>query len=345
MSTSLLSYSGILAKVKALESNLLTDDDYEKIASLDTTSDFVNYLKGNKSYAVVFNNCDESKLHRAEIEQLLYNASLLEFTKLYKFANQEQRKGLSFIFFRFEVNIVKSLLQMVFNEKEDYNLLLFEEFFKSHSDLKVKELAASKTIDEFINNLQGTQYYDLFKRLQATSHVTLRDYEVQLDIYYFTKAWKLKDRILTGSNRKIATELYGVQSDLLNLTWIYRSKKYFDIDSTKILASIIPIHYKLKKDEIKLLVEAVSTDEFLKIMQSTYYAKLNQSFQDLTIERLYNQSYQALYKSLSKKFSTSMAPVLRFMYEKELELDLLTTALECIRYKLEPSQTMQYLKH
>lgn len=345
MSMSLLSYSGIIAKVRALESNLLTYDDYERISNLDTTSDFVNYLKSNKSYAVVFSNCDETSLHRAQIEQLLSNSILLEFVKLYKFASQEQRKALSLLFFRFEVTILKSLLQMVFNEDTEYDLLLFDDFFKRHSDLKVKELAASKTIEEFINNLQSTQYYDLFKRLHATSHNTLQDYEVQLDVFYFSRVWKLKDRLLTGTNKKIATKIYGTQSDLLNLLWIYRSKKFFDIDSTKILASIIPINYKLKKEEIKKLVEAVSVEEFIKLMQTTYYAKLNQEFAGENLESLYYKSRQKLYKTLSTKFSSSMAPVLRFLYEKENELDLLTTALECIRYHLDPSETMQYLTH
>ncbi len=343
MSISLLSYSGIIAKVRALESNLLTESDYEKIANLDSTSDFVNFLKQNKSYAVVFNNCDETELHRAQIELLLSNAILIEFIKLYKFANQEQRKVLNLRLFRFEVTILKALLQMVFNKDSEYDLLAFEEFFKSHSDLKVKELATSKSLEEFINNLQGTQYYDLFKRLQATSHNTLYDYEAQLDVYYFTRAWKLKDRLLTGPNRKIATEIYGRQADLLNLLWIYRSKKFFDIDSNKILGTIIPINYKLKKDEIKKLVEAVSVEEFFKLVQTTYYAKLNQGIADYNIESLYYKNFQKLYRTLSTKFSTSMAPVLRFLYEKEIELDYLTTALECIRYHLEPSQTMQYL--
>lgn len=345
MSTSLLSYSGIIAKVRALEGSLLKESDYEKIANLDSTADLVNFLKQNKSYAVVFNAYDESTLHRAKIEQLLSNAVLLDFARLYKFANKEQRTALSFLFFRFEVNTVKSLLEMVYNKGTEYDLLYFEEFFTSHSDLKVKELAASKTIDEFIVNLQGSRYFSLFKRLQSSGHSTLKDYAVQLDIYYFSQVWKAKDRQLKGTNRKIATELYGVQSDLLNLLWIYRSKKFFDIDSTKILASIIPISYKLKKDEVKKLVEAVSVEEFMKIVHTTYYGRLKISIADQGIEKFYYENYQHLYKQLCSKFSTSMAPVLRFMYEKELELDLLTTALECIRYNLEPSETLQYLKH
>ena len=138
--------------------------------------------------------------------------------------------------------------------------------------------------------------------------------------------------------------IYGTQIDMLNLLWIYRSKKFYDVETGKILASIIPINYKLSKHELTALVEAVSVEEFMKLVQNTYYGRLNDATNPESLEMLYLQMYQQLYDTCSSEFSTSMAPVLRFLYLKEVELDMLTTSIECIRYKLGPGDILNYLK-
>ncbi len=340
----LLSYSGIITKTRAMQKRIIPKADYETIANMDSTFELINYLRSNPSYTAILQNRDEHGLHRAQAEQILADSIYLDFAKLYRFANQKQRKVLSLVFFRFEVSILKGCLRNVFSSDDTYDLLLFEPFFLKHSDLKVKELAASTSMEEFISNLAGTQYYDLFKKLHDTNHSTLQDYQVQLDIYFFKKVWKLKDHILSGKNLKVVTMIYGTQIDLLNLLWTYRSKKFYDVETGKILASIIPINYKLSKQELTTLVEAVSVEEFMKLVQNTYYGKLNDATNADSLELLYLQMYQQLYDTCSLKFPKSMAPVISFLYLKELELDMLTTSIECIRYKLGPAETLNYLK-
>lgn len=337
-------YSGIITKTRAMQKHILSNEDYEKIASMETTSDLINFLRTNPVYSYILQNREEKGLHRAQAEHILADSIYLDYAKLYRFANGQQRKVLSLVFFRFEVSILKSCLQNVFSTSNTYNLILFEPFFLKHSDLKIKELASSQTMDEFISNLQGTQYYDFFKKLQATNHSTLHDFQSQLDIYYFQRIWKLKDKELKGKNLKVVTMIYGTQIDMLNLLWIYRSKKYYDVDTGTILVNIIPIHYKLSRREISALVESVSVEEFMKIVQSTYYGRLHDATDPDSLELIYLKMYRKLYDTCSSKFSTSMAPVLRFLYLKELELDMLTTSIECIRYNLTPSEIQNYLK-
>ena len=344
MSANLLNYSGILTKVRALERNLMTLEDYEKIAGLEATTDFVTYLKTNRSYAYIFDDYDENRLHRAQIEQLLTNSIHTEFARIYSFASVEQRKALSLVFFRFEVNILKTCLLRVFNHDNTYDLLMFKDFFTAHSKLDVSKLIACSSIEEFINALKGTEYYPLMSKLHSTNHNTYHEYGLQLDIYYFTRVWKLKDRLFKGKNLKVLTSIYGYEIDLLNLLWIYRSKKYFDIDTGKILASIIPINYKLTREQVGKLVSAVSIDEYMKILHTTFYAKLEKSLEAESIEKLYYKIFSQLYQVNCKRYRTSMAPVLYYIYQKERELDLLTTALECIRYKLPPSETLKYIQ-
>lgn len=344
MSNNLLSYSGITAKVKAMESNLFKKDDYVKISNLENVPEFINFLKLNPSYEPLFSGYDEGALHRGQIEQLIINSLFDSFSRIYRFCNREQRKALIFLSFRFETTIIKHCLQHVFNQEYEYKGSNFDTFFSKRLKINLEQLSAARTVDEFINILKDTEYASILKAIQNTNNPTLFDYEMQLDIYYFKKVWKLKDKYLKGDSNKAYTEILGKKIDLLNILWIYRSKKYYDIDPSKIYSYIIPIFYKLKKKEITTLIESNSVDELITLLNSSYYVRAYDITEITSFENLYQSLLTKIYKTNKQKYPNSMAPVQNFLYLKEIEIDRLTTVLECIRYKLQPDQILSYIQ-
>jgi V/A-type H+/Na+-transporting ATPase subunit C len=344
MSNNLLSYSGIAAKVKAMESNLFKNDDYVKISNLDTVLEFINFLKSNPSYEPLFSGYDEGSLHRGQIEELIKNSLYDSFSRIYRFCNREQRKALIFLSFRFETNIIKYCLQHVYNQEYEYKGSNFDAFFSKRLKINLEQLSTARTMDEFITILKDTEYYPILKAIQNTNNPTLFDYEMQLDIYYFKKVWKLKDKYLKGDNNEAYTEVLGKKADLLNILWIYRSKKYYDIEPAKIYSYIIPISYKIKKKEITALIESSSVDELITLINSCYYVRAYEISEVTSFENLYQTLLIKIYKSNKQKYPNSMAPVQQFLYLKEIEIDKLTTVLECIRYKLQPDEILSYIQ-
>ena len=69
------------------------------------------------------------------------------------------------------------------------------------------------------------------------------------------------------------TKAYGEKFDMLNLQFIFRSKRYFNMAPADIYALLIPMNYKLKKEEISSLVEAASYEETQSIFRKTYYGR------------------------------------------------------------------------
>lgn len=344
MANNLLSYSGITAKVKAMESNLFKNDDYVKISNLETVSEFINFLKSNPAYEPLFSGFEEGSLHRGQVEELIVNSLFDGYSRIYRFCNSEQRKALIFLSFRFETTIIKYCLQHVFNDEYEYKGSNFDVLFNKRLKINLEQLTSARSVDEFINLLKDTEYYPILKAIQNTNNPTLFDYEMQLDIYYFKKVWKLKDKYLKGDSNKAYTEILGKQADLLNILWIYRSKKYYDIDSAKIYSYIIPISYKLKKKEITALIETNSIEELVTLVNTSYYVKAYGITEITSFENLYRTLLSKIYKSNKQKYPHSMAPVQQYLYFKELEIDKLTTVLECIRYKLQPNETLSYIQ-
>ncbi|SET27859.1 V0D/AC39 family V-type ATPase subunit [[Clostridium] polysaccharolyticum] len=339
-----LAYGGIITKVKAMSSHLVTPKDYEHIASLETTADFINFLRTKPSYNLIFKDVNETTIHRGQIEELIKISLLMDFQRIYTFATREQRKFLDIFFFRYEVNILKDCLEQIYNQKSTLHLADFQPFFEKHSVLNLNTLAGCTSLDEFIVGLEGSRYYNLFLTLHnSMENVSLSDYETQLDIYFFQQIWKTINKQFKGKEKKRMLSLFGTQIDMLNIMWVYRSKKFYTVDAKEIYLSIIPIHFHLTKEQLIRLVEAAGTSEFLLAISNTHYHNIIQPGNKQTIEYTTFFSMNHLYKKLTSESSHSMLHILYYLFLKEKELDFVTTALECIRYHLEPNETLKYI--
>ena len=341
---SLLSYSGLTTKIRAMQSRLLTDDQYRELAELKSVPQAVTYLKQQPAYEAILDSLSEEALHRGKIEQLLVNSIYRDFTKIYQFSNMEQRKFLNLYFGRYEVSIMKECLNKIFDHRDvNLDLSLFKPFFDKHSQLDINLLTASRSIEEFVRLLRGTSYYQPLAALSGLETPTLFDYEMALDLSYFSAIWKTKDKILSKKNLEEITKAYGNKFDLLNLQWIYRSKRYYHMTSAQIYALLIPVHHRLKKDVVKALVEAENMSAFSQLLEQTYYAKRYDSFKVDTLESMYAAIMKHILSSESRQDPYSVATIYSYLYHKEHEVNRLIIALECVRYRISADEAMQHI--
>ena len=162
----LLSYSGTTTKIRDIKSRLLTRKDYETLAAMPTVTGALAYLKQKPSYQELFAGLDESTLHRSQVEQILTYSVYADFQKIYRFSTVQQRAFMDLYFGRYEIAIMKRSLRMLFDHRDvSTDLTIFTDFFNHHSDLDLNKLSASQTIDEFVENLKGSIYYEPMKRL------------------------------------------------------------------------------------------------------------------------------------------------------------------------------------
>ncbi len=340
---SALSYSGINTKVKAMTPKLINQDDLQKIAGLETVADFIAYLKKHPGYTDLFQKYDEREIHRGEAERIFINGLYLDYTNIYRFANDEQRQDLELIFFRYEVNVLKACIRLIHNKESAYDLSLFHPFFTKHSQINVDTLSSSHSMDEYIQNLKSTEYYSILTRLSNKVGLTSFDYEMALDVYYFTKSWRLKDKNLKGNNKKAFTLRMGTEIDLLNIMWIYRSKKMYDMGTSDIFTYLIPVNYKLSISQLSRLVAALTLDEFMSILSSTRYKDFVFYLKNGTMEQEYLRIINKIYLYNMTRYPASMTVVNYYLFRKDREIERLTSALECIRYGLDQKKKLDYI--
>ncbi len=339
----LLSYSGINTKIRAMHSRLITREDYQQLANLETTVDFIAFLKHHPGYSDIFRKYDEHELHRFDAEKIFIYAFYNDYAKIYRFANQAGRRDLALFFLRHEVTLLKNCIHLIYNEETTYDLSLFQEFFDRHSKINITALASSRSMEEYIGQLKDTEFYPLFMKLQNNSVTNPFDYEMQLDIYYFKRMWKIKGKLVSGNTLKAVTNRLGAEIDMLNIMWIYRSKVMYDINPADLLSYIIPINYKLTNDQLLRLVKSSTIEEYTAILKTSSYKEFVPSLSEGSIENTYQKLMDKIYKDNKSKYPASMSAVNFYLHQKETEIARLTTALECIRYKLDPKEKLKYI--
>lgn len=345
--SSILSYSGISAKVSAMNGKLIKPAQYEQLIHCSTVGDAVGYLKQLPAYESALRDFDEGSSHRGSIEEMLTSSLYHDFNRLYLFANPEQKRFLDLHRMHFEVTFLKDCLHSAFAgtgilRKPAY----YREFFIHRSRLRYDALVASRSIDEFIQALSNTDFYAPLERIRKSQYNSLFDYEIGFDQFYFCYLWKVKDKLLSGKELEIITDNYGTRIDLLNIQWIMRARQFYRMSNAELYTMIIPCYYRIKPRDISSMVEAAKKEDFAAAVANTYYGRkyASQIGQIQSVEKMYVMLLERIYELTGRRHPYSIAPINAYLYNKELEIRRITSIIEGIRYGLPKRELAAYIQ-
>ena len=343
----LLSYSGISTKIRAMQSKLTREEQIREILELSSVPQVAAYLKKTPEYSKLWASLDETTSHRGLLEKSLKTSIFHNFSKIYQFANPEQRKFLDLYSRRYEIRVLKEIMTNLFDHRDTdpVDISPYREFFRRHSKLDIDRLVACTNMEEFINALKGNEFYGPLSRIQNRENALLFDYGMALDLYYFTQIWRVRKKLFSGDDLRQITTAYGEKFDMLNLQFIFRSKRYFHMAPADIYALLIPMNYKLKKDEISSIVEANTYDEARALFRKTYYGKKYDHLAAHNLEEFYNYMLRQTLEKEARRNPYSVALLYSYMYHKEHEVNRLTIAIECVRYGVSPDEAIQYVRN
>lgn len=344
----LLAYSGLTTKVRAMTGQLLTRDQYRAMAALESVPEAVEFLRAFPAYSGVFPDMDSEDLHRGTIERLLAGSLYRDYARLYRFASIKQRRFFKLYFMHFEIDIMKSCLRnAAAHQPVPVGLSRYEEFFRSHSKLNLAAIGTAATTDEFIDSLEGTVYYPLLARIRDSGDGGHFDYEMALDLYYFNVTWKAIKKNIPKREQETILQGFGTKLDLLNLQWIYRTKRYYTIPGEEVKKLLIPIRYRLRNSQLEQLIAAESVDEYFSVLSETWYgAQTRQAALDEkpNLEILYDVILAHIHKTAAAKNPYSIASLYSYLYFKEDELRKIVTVIEGIRYRLDAGEILDIIE-
>ena len=332
----LLAYSGVSTKLRAMQSRLFTREQCLELASSKNVTEAVNYLRQHPAYHDVFAQYEGQDLHREKIENILDQTVGIDFQKIYRFCGAKQRKFLDMYFQKYEVEVLRRCLGMIFDHRDiSIDLSYFEDFFRQHSKLDLEKLSECKDVDMLQAAIADTNYAACVAKVNERQGSGLWDYSVALNYEYFVGFWKQRKKYLKGEALDLITEAYGVKMELLNIQWIARGKKYFNMPPHQLHALTLPVGVHMNKRELKALVETATMEEFEHMLSQTYYGRHYPELDVDHMEQMYVKIRRDLQHKNGRKEPYSLAVVISYIFDKECEIDRLTSILECVRYGLD----------
>lgn len=348
---SLLNYSAVTAKVKAMKSRFLTEEQFKELAFLPDVPSAVEYLRNFSAYREIFEDYQGQDLHRGDIEKLLNLSLYRDFASLYRFSGISQRRFLDLYFMHFEIDILKKCLRNAMSSrKSELDLSIFGNFFKRHSRLDLVGLSEAASLPEFVEGLKGSYFYEPMKALAETGTASLFDCESAMDRLYFVRLWRNLKHELDASEQDAVRTCIGEKIDLLNLEWIGRAAKNYTLPPEVLRSFLIPVHCWITEAELLKMAAAGNEAELRELLAATRYRnrlfRAEETAGNASGSRLkpfYRRLLDSVYKSSGQKNPYSAAILNTYFYFKEEEIRKIITAIEGIRYQLGGNEILSCL--
>ena len=344
MDLSLFTYGALASKARASYAKLLTKKDYEELIEKRNVTEVAGYLKNSTHYSDVLSNADEHIIHRGQLENIIKTDIMKEYDKFLKFTSGNAKKFLQSTYKKYETESLKIIfrrLETVGNVMSAEGFLLF---LKENASLDFHRLLKSKDSMDFITNLEGTEYYNVLKPFAANNvSVNLFNIEMVLDLHYFKYLKKRMKKYLHGNDKKPLEESFGKKTDVLNLLWIYRCKKYYNMTNEIIRSYVLPYNSGINKDTLNNLIETNSLDDFNEIVSKTKYAKIFKRDIDEFFEVNFAEYMYNVHMKLFRRYPLTISVAVDYIHMKEYELSNIISVIEGIRYGLRPEKIKKFI--
>jgi V/A-type H+-transporting ATPase subunit C len=340
-------FQAVNAKIAAMRGALLTAADYDNLCRLDSVDGIGMRLRERREYASLLSGLEDTALRRGTLEERLPLSLYSDYERIrFYFYERDWEELLSALFLRFELDALKQLLCMIFDERDiSYTQPEIELLFARHARLDTAKLTAAKTVKELIDELRHTPLYSALSGAYGRDP-TLFSLERQLDLHYYMHLWKKINGFKDKETQTTLRRLVGTQIDLLNVLWVYRLKHYYKIPNEQIFAYVIPINYRVSADDLSRMAECAGEAELTEAVSRTPYRGVytvpgRPPFVQPELRAA--QAMRKLYKTEVRRHPDSLAVTAAYIFEKEQEINNITVTLEGVRYGLPAERIMGYL--
>ena len=328
-------FGAVSAKIRAMQSHLLGEDDYRKIAGEKTFAEALAVLAEYPAYRNLISEIPPDRADRMSIEEAVRKSEYADFLKLYRFSGIREKAFLRLYASRYEAQVLKHCLRHAASGEEILaRVSCPESIFSIASKADLGRLIAAGTPEEFFAAAEKSQYGAAFRKLHAEGNTKLADYEAAVDLTRYRLLWDAEKKGLKKEDGAILREIIGSEIDIQNIIWIVRMREYYSMSPEEIRKRLIPIHWKLRPALRDRLIAAPDRGAFCEVLSHSPYARLLPAGgkREISLEEMKTRAFEAVYGGSVRKNYYSIACIAAYLFRKERELEKIITALEKIRY-------------
>lgn len=338
-------FAALNTKSRALIGKLLDNGDYINLMSKKSVPEVAAYLKHNTHYRDILNGVDENSIHRGSLETILKKSHIDGMGKLIHYFHDIYKEFYKTMFIRYEIEDLKTMAKGIKSGRDNTLLKDSLMYIGRFSVLNTDTLLSSKTIHDFLRSLKGTIYFDYLRPLiEGKENINFFSMEMTLDLAYFDIFYKNLETI-EAEDKAIVRSYQDLYVDLLNLQWIYRGLKFYNLPPEELFNYTIAYGKEFNRNKIKELCYLKSLDEFQKRVSNTRYNFLfdHVNTRDMFMER---RMLRYLYFNLKKikiRDGMNISQPIVFSLLSEFEIRDIISVIENIRYGMPVEEAKKFL--
>lgn len=336
-------YAAINTKAKAMEKQLLTDQDFMRLLDLPDIASVVDALKAEESYSKLFMAETEETIEG--IEGLLKKHLFNQYEKLFHYFTGDDKKFFKILFMRYEIENLKVFLRMIIRKEALPRISDHIITPKAYGSIDYTLLNEARNIDDLISGLEGTEFQKIVHMFKDEEEDKLMFYlEMNLDRLYFKKLHSQVKR-LDGENRRAIGEIVGRNIDMLNIQWIYRGRRFYKISQEELLNYSLPGGKHFKYEDLKEMCYKEKLSEIETMIRNSAYGTIFEEVPDFEIflERSMERYIYKYFNSLRLSYPMTLVEPLVYMHCLEYEIRDLITLLETKRYHIKAEEGKKFL--
>lgn len=337
-------FAAVNTKIRSMIGKLLSEEDYLKMIEMNNENEIFEYLDTNTYYGNIFENLDEADYNISNVENHIQDYIFELYKKIMCFISGDYRKVFRLLIMKFEVEDIKSFIRALILKESVKNFYIDHHEYSVYSKLNYKDLSDSVDLEDFIEKLKGTVYYDILKLYLYEDPKRILFYmEMNIDRIYFLKLTneikKYKD------DERPIFDILQMNIDFLNFQWIYRGRKFYNLSSEEILNYTLPNGHYLTYEILKKLAYSGDDEEIFEIMSKTRYKKIfeHESLVERYIERDMDRYLYKYFLKSEKESLLNMVTIVTFTHRLEFEMRDLLTIIEAKHYGIKSNELKDYL--
>ncbi|AEH07410.1 V-type ATP synthase subunit C [Methanothermococcus okinawensis IH1] len=318
-------FAYVNARVRSMESRLLDEHKLNELIESAGITELIGLLE-DTDYAPYITDASNDAMG---IEKALNTHMAHVYQTLSEMSPSKSKKILSLFEKKFDVKNIKTLLRAKYvglNAEETFKLLIP---LGTIPENKLRELCETKTIEELLNGLEGTEYSKILSNEAANYEQTgkLIPFELALDKYILENLWKSVGT--EGTNEDIFKEFIGAIVDIENLKVILRGKAD-GLSSEDILNYISNVGYELAPWKLKELAESESIEGIISSLEGTKYGDIiSENLEEYektksvyVFEKALDKYVAKVGKKLSLRQPFGVGPIIGLITSKEQEIKI-----------------------
>lgn len=335
------SYKAINAKLHSRHRAFLTGQEWDKMLECKTIPQVSDFLIKKYGYKDILDSSQTKDMHREDLEVNLNHYCVLEIEKMLYYFSGDYKNFFRVLLMKYEIEDLLIILRAVARDEDKTGLAKHFVHSEKYTKLNYARLLDCQNMGQFIESLKGTPYYEPLRTMTQEDAIKREFHmEMKLNILYY-KTLMERAKKLRKRDCKVAQHIIGFKIDYLNVQWIYRAMKYYDISREEILIYSLVGGQKLTYNRLKKLAYTTSMQDFKRLAKQYLGEDLFSIEDDVFLEkRAENLLYQLVKK---EKGSDDIGLPLAYMYSIMMEIKDLIAVTEGIRYGLPKEEIKKYL--